>query len=331
MSRFLRALAALAVLAAAASAFAFVRTTTSSGHPEDGLWLWWRPRQVTYALNTDSFASIPGCDSAAQAAVDSFPVWTARLPGESQACTDFSFRNGGTTSEKALGNDDLNLVVVRQGPCSSFAGADANCASSATLGECIRAHNCWSHDAISNTSGSLAITTVHFVVSTGEIVDADLELQGWDGEDTSSGFYFTCTPAGSSCEGAQLYASTASCVAYDVANTVTHEAGHVLGLDHVCNPAYAAPYDACGSLSEDTMAPNATGGDTNKRTLEADDIEGVCTIYPAGKPTVTSKAASADGGCAGGEGGGLSLLGLLLLLARRSVRSARNISKYHAI
>lgn len=328
MSRFPRALAALTVLAAAAPAVAFVRTTTVSGHPEEGLWLWWRTRQVPFAVNADTFASIPGCGSAAQAAVDSFPAWTATRTGERQACTDFNFRNVGTTSEKALGKDDLNLVVVRQGPCSSFAGADANCASSATLGECIRAHNCWSHDAISNAGGSLAITTVHFVVSTGEIVDADMELRGWDGEDTSSGFYFTCTPAGSPCESAEMYAATASCVAYDVANTITHEAGHVLGLDHVCISTYAAPHDACGSLSEDTMAPNATVGDTNKRTLEADDSDGVCTIYPAGQATVTSKAASVEGGCAGGEGGGLSLLGLLLLLARRSARSARNIMRF---
>ena len=324
MSRCLRALAALAVLTAAASAFAFVRTTTSSGHPEEGLWLWWRPRQVTYALNADSFAGIPGCNgTAAQVAVDSFPVWTATRPGETQACTDFSFRNGGTTSERALGNDDLNLVVVRQGPCSSFAGADANCASSATMGECIQVHNCWSHDAIANTSGSLAITTVHYVVSTGEIVDADMELQAWDGKTQTTGFYFTCTPAGSSCESAQLYQPTAGCVAYDVANTVTHEAGHVLGLDHVCNPAYAAPFDACGSLSEDTMAPNATAGDTNKRTLEADDIDGVCTIYPAGNSTATSQAASSQSsGCSTAGGGGLSLLGLALLRwlgGRRSI------------
>ena len=322
MSRFLRALAALAVLAATASAFAFVRTTTVSGHPEEGLWLWWRPRQVPYAVNADSFASIPGCGgAAAQAAADSFPAWTATRPGETQACTDFSFRNGGATSEQNLGNDHLNLVVVRQGPCSSFAGADVNCANSATLGDCIRAHNCWSHDTISNASGSLAITTVHFVVSTGEIVDADMELQGWDGENRSSGFYFTCTPTGSACKDAELYLlPRATCVAFDVANTVTHEAGHMLGLDHVCNSAYAVPYDACGSLSEDTMAPNATVGDTNKRTLEADDVDGVCTIYPVGKDTVTSPLASSQsGGCAAGGGGGLSLLGLLLLrwLARR--------------
>ncbi len=306
MSRLRCALAALTVLAAAAPAFAFVRTTTVSGRPGEGLSLWWKPRQVTYHVNADSFAGIPGCGgAAAQAAVDSFPAWTPTRPGESHACTDFSFLDGGTTSERAFGNDDLNLVVVRQGPCAAFAGTDVNCASSAALGECVRAHNCWSHDSKSNAS--IAITTVRYRVATGEIVDADMELQGWDGQDTSSGFYFTCTPTGSPCESAQMYAPTASCVAYDVANTVTHEAGHMLGLDHVCNPAYAAPYDACGSLSADTMAPSATVGDTNKRTLEADDIDGVCTIYPV------------SSGCAAGSGGGLSLLGLglLRLLFRR--------------
>ncbi len=52
----------------------------------------------------------------------------------------------------------------------------------------------------------------------------------------------------------------------DVENTVTHELGHVLGLDHSKHP------DA-------TMYYSASPGDTTKRTLSPDDITGLCAVY----------------------------------------------------
>ena len=52
----------------------------------------------------------------------------------------------------------------------------------------------------------------------------------------------------------------------DIQNTVTHEAGHALGLDHTLN--FAA-----------TMYASAPPGETSKRTLHQDDINGLCAVY----------------------------------------------------
>jgi MYXO-CTERM domain-containing protein len=52
----------------------------------------------------------------------------------------------------------------------------------------------------------------------------------------------------------------------DLANVVTHEAGHFLGLGHT---------NVVGA----TMSANALLGETSKRSLEQDDKEGICSIY----------------------------------------------------
>ncbi|MCB9637541.1 MAG: matrixin family metalloprotease [Myxococcales bacterium] len=92
----------------------------------------------------------------------------------------------------------------------------------------------------------LALTTVNYDPASGELQDADLQLNGrsfkWSAGDTVG-------------EGL-----------HDVMNTVTHEFGHVLGLDH--------------SLRVDaTMFGGAPVGETKKRDLDPDDIEGLCSIY----------------------------------------------------
>ena len=53
----------------------------------------------------------------------------------------------------------------------------------------------------------------------------------------------------------------------DLQSVVTHEVGHVVGLDHVDNP------DA-------TMYPYSSLGDIGRRTLHQDDIDGVSFLYP---------------------------------------------------
>ena len=57
---------------------------------------------------------------------------------------------------------------------------------------------------------------------------------------------------------------------YDLENTLTHEIGHFVGLAH--------PYQ--DGRSESTMWFAATVGETLKRTLETDDINGVTYLYP---------------------------------------------------
>lgn len=312
MSRALRVALASVLVVAAAPATAYVRSTTVGGQPGQGLCLYWSGRQVTYKVNATS-AKVPPCQDAAAAValtVASFPAW-------SPSCTDFRFANGGTSTSTAVdGGDGVNLVVFRSGAC-----ADAGCSGNA----CATQNNCW--DGRNLGENTIAITTTTFVSSTGEIIDSDMELNGWNGanggaEGLPKGSYLTCaTPTSPSCQ-RPPYGLT-GCNYMDVGNTVTHEAGHMLGLDHTCT--YPAPYDSCPTGGT-TMDPTMVPGETKKRVLTADDRNGVCTIYPAGAPTATCGAApepaKSGGGCSTGGGGtgamGLLAVGLLILRRRRA-------------
>ena len=106
-------------------------------------------------------------------------------------------------------------------------------------------------------TGVIAVTTVTFCSAeasqcpfVGAILDADMEINGAE-------FTFTTT-------------SDLRRVRFDLKNTVTHEVGHFIGLDHT-------------PVAEATMFPSAPPGERSKATLFKDDIEGVCEIYPAAK------------------------------------------------
>jgi hypothetical protein len=101
------------------------------------------------------------------------------------------------------------------------------------------------------SSTALALTTVIYDRRTGAIQDADIDLN----DET---FFWT-----TSADGVTIN---------DVENTITHELGHLLGFAHVSDAAA-------------TMFADSPEGETEKRTLEADDINAVCTIYPTGGPT----------------------------------------------
>lgn len=53
---------------------------------------------------------------------------------------------------------------------------------------------------------------------------------------------------------------------YDIGQVFTHELGHLLGLDH-------------SSVTGATMISGSAPGETYKRTIEADDINGILYIY----------------------------------------------------
>ena len=93
----------------------------------------------------------------------------------------------------------------------------------------------------------MALTTVTQDSVTGEIYDADIEVN-------TQSYSFSTVSGGS-------YQSV------DFENTLTHEIGHVLGLAH-------------SKVMEATMFAFSSAGGVAKRSLHSDDIEGICTLYP---------------------------------------------------
>lgn len=63
---------------------------------------------------------------------------------------------------------------------------------------------------------------------------------------------------------------------YDLIAVLTHEVGHFIGLDHTRLFS--------GTSDDPTMAPEVGECESDKRTLENDDIEALCLIYPKDSP-----------------------------------------------
>lgn len=102
-------------------------------------------------------------------------------------------------------------------------------------------------DARELNPDAIGLTEVAYDEITGEIYDADMQINETRGQ---------LTLCGASCPQGAL----------DLENVVTHEAGHFLGLGH--SPAPGA-----------TMGPSASPEDTFMRDLTADDRAGLCALY----------------------------------------------------
>lgn len=161
------------------------------------------------------------------------------------------------------------------------------------------------------------ITTATFVddsgsIRDGAIVDADIEING-------VGFAIAVN-------GQTL--STQSCQS-ELKNTLTHELGHLLGLEHTCRASGDPPrvddkggaVPSCNAVmsnpvyTEPTMYNFQECGETKKASLEADDIAAVCGIYPTARDPGTCEPVNPPGGCcdAGSHPpGGSLLLGLFV-------------------
>ncbi len=74
---------------------------------------------------------------------------------------------------------------------------------------------------------------------------------------------------------------------HDLHNSMTHEFGHALGLEH-------------SDDLEATMAPTTSHGETKKRDLNPDDAQGFSSLYPANG----NQGSTDDGGSNGNSNGG---------------------------
>jgi hypothetical protein len=133
--------------------------------------------------------------------------------------------------------------------------------------------NTISWQSLTNATDTFAQTVLTFDTQSGEILDADVEL--------NRNFQFGVLPAGE---------DDPSDPTVDVQAVLTHEAGHFLGLDHENRFGQQV-----------VMFFSDTTGDTTHRALTGDDLSGVRAIYPS------SGGATGGGGNGGGNGGGCRL------------------------
>jgi hypothetical protein len=177
-------------------------------------------------------------------------------------------------------------------------------------------------------SSAAGVTTVAYIDTPtsdrdGAIVDADIELNGVN---------FAITVNGET-------TSAQSCAA-ELQNTLTHELGHLRGLEHPClsfndPPRFdhrRNPVPSCGATS-DPVIVNATMynfqqcGEKTKESLSPDDIQAICESYPVNDdPGSCDRVDPTPGGCCGASaspGASFLLAGTLLLLLRRVCRKPR--------
>ncbi|MBM4372386.1 MAG: matrixin family metalloprotease, partial [Deltaproteobacteria bacterium] len=202
-------LAATLLLGSGTSASAWVQSTSSKGAPLH----WSDPCHTVYA-HMDGSDDVEGAGGM-EAIRLSLEAWNE------VDCSGFTFLWAGLTNMSWVGysvhGGNANVVIFRE--------------------------EAWPYH-----QRPVAFTSVTYDPVTGEIMDADLELNGED-------YAFTALEHGVP-------------GAVDIRNTVTHEAGHMLGLDH--SPKVAS-----------TMYKSSILGETVKRSLDDDDVEGVCHVYPA--------------------------------------------------
>jgi hypothetical protein len=154
---------------------------------------------------------------------------------------------------------------------------------------------------------ALALASVTYAPG-GEIVDADIEVNADD---------WTFKILGS---GPALRTS------HDIQNTLTHEIGHFLGMDH-CHDDAVVNEPNCDAV---TMRVQTEAGDITMRDLSQDDIAAAQLVYPSGGSppgTSASSTETSERGCAcssAHRGQGLDVLFAILglaLIRRRSTRT----------
>lgn len=223
---------ALAALAASRTAHAYCRTSTcgnttgtlcTPSQPGDcGKPLAWPSPCVGYSLQQDASREV-SLPSATQVFEAAFQTWhDVTCPGGGHPRIEGSDTGPVACNQHEYNQDsgNANIIMFRDAA--------------------------WPHAGQGDT---LALTTVTYNLDTGEIYDADMELN-------SAQAQFTTTDAG---------------VKDDLYSIATHEVGHFLGLSHT-------------SVNAATMFADYIPGTTSLRQPKADDIAAICAAYPPGAP-----------------------------------------------
>jgi len=290
-----------ATLAAARPAAAYVRYQSNSGKMFK-----WPQSCVQLEAYPADLLEMMTAEEITGAVDASAAAWSRS--GDPCTYLDISVTTSTDPSPRAT-NDGHNLVVFRA----------ANWCKLTATGEC--------DSQVVYDQAALALTSVSASTSSGIIRDADIEVNAFH-------FSWADLVAHPDLRGAGMSY-------HDLQNAVTHEMGHLIGLDHTCYFQGPAPLDQngvpipdCANASADvlatTMFPSANPGDIDKRTLAPDDQQAVCDIYPAAQdPMVCSPPGTMppSGGCSSAaaagaptSAAGLIALGAAILLAARARR-----------
>lgn len=228
----LGALAAIGIVALAADASAFCRSSTcratakkecalEEGCPADGAKLFWPTSCISYATNARGTIFLDPAETR-EVIRKTFQEWSdVTCADGSTASMTFQERDPVACKKSEYNKERANVNVVM------FQDTD------------------WRYRGIDAT---LAKTSVTFNDQTGEILDADIEINT-----AFNKFTISDDPAE---------------VQTDLQAVVTHEVGHFIGLAHSMD-------------MEAVMFASYAPGSTVQRHLSPDDIDAICTVYPA--------------------------------------------------
>lgn len=199
----------LVLLLRTADVWAFQQTRTSLGMP-----VYWGTSEIPFFVGKGGSRDVEG-DAAIEAIKQAAAIWSA-VPC-SQARLVFQGVVEKPQASYTAGGSNQNVVYWVEDP-----------------------------EPWPDSLEVLALTTINYVPATGELQDADMQLNGrsfrWSTKSP--------TPAG----------------LHDIMNTAVHEFGHVLGLEHSTD-------------TDATMYADSPPGEIKKRDLASDDIDGICSIY----------------------------------------------------
>ncbi len=231
----------LLVLLGATDALAWRQTQTCYTSLSEGAYLCqadelpkgilWSRRRIGYHLNERGSDDLPTVNGRMSAPLRA--ALNASFDAwNAPSCSDLELYEVGLTDREDIGLD-----------CAEGAPPNINVV--------VWREDAWGELGPSYTRSVYALTSVTFRASSAIIADADIELNGVN---------FTFTNE-----------DNANATLVDVRNTMTHEVGHFIGLDH-------------SEHQDATMFGMAPEGELSKRELKPDDIEALCTIYPSGGP-----------------------------------------------
>jgi hypothetical protein len=281
----------------------YVRTgPTKAGH-----YLYWESGCVFVTLDSAGTSAIPGDD---EFAIIDASIATWNTATNTSSCSYLKVIDEG---KKALevGKDEINLIKFRD--------------------------TVWGRPAVGNDAARMyapaaaGITTAVYIDDPkssrdGAMIDADVEING-----VNFAIATSCDPARPTSTCQSLHAGNGSFA--ELQNTLTHELGHLHGLEHPCLVQSDPPRkDNLGNdvpscqgalpptITEATMYNFQDPGENKKESLGDDDIKAICEIYPVAKdPKTCQHVGATAAGCCSASGGPFDRPDVGLLLAGTTV------------